>query len=224
MKRFLMTTAAILTFGLGAMPAQAEMAAADVKATIEANAPQTVAERYVFDKAHTQILFFVNHLGFSMSQGEFLDFDGHFMYDEANPENSSIDVVIKTASIDMDDEKWDDHMKNEDFFDVEKFPEMTFKSTDIEVTGENTANITGDLTILGVTKPVTLAVTHNKTGIHPYSKKKHAGFSATATIDRTQWGMNYGVPNVGEEVEIRLEVEGSQQDMVESTTEIEKSE
>ncbi len=169
---------------------------------------QAQAETYEFDKAHTQILFFADHLGFSKSQGEFHDYDGHFVFDRENPENSSIDVTIQTASIDMDMDRWDDHMKNEDFFNVEEFPTMTFKSTAIEVTGENTANITGDLTLLGETRPVTLAVTHNKSGPHPMNNKMIAGLSATATIDRSEWGMSYGLPMMSPEVEIRLEVEG----------------
>jgi len=165
------------------------------------------ADKYEFDKEHTQILFFVNHLGYSFSQGEFLDFDGGFTFDEANPENSSIDVTIQTNSIDMDSEEWDAHMKNEDFFNVEQYPTMTFKSTGIEVTGENTANITGDLTILDVTKPVVLDVTHNKTGKSPFGEEYKSGFSASANIKRSEWGINYGLPNVGDDVEIRLEVE-----------------
>lgn len=170
------------------------------------------AEKYTFDKAHTQILFFVNHLGFSMSQGEFLDYDGHIMIDREELANSAVDVTIQTASIDMDDEKWDAHMKNEDFFNVEKFPTMTFKSTDVEVTGENTANVNGELTILDVTKPVTLEVTHNKSDVHPYSGKFVAGFSGTATIKRSDFGMTYGVPGVADEVQIRLEVESIRED------------
>lgn len=165
------------------------------------------ADKYEFDKEHTQILFFVNHLGYSFSQGEFLEFDGGFVFDEANPENSSIDVTIQTESIDMDSEEWDAHMKNEDFFHVEQYPTMTFKSTGIEVTGENTANITGDLTILDVTKPVVLDVTHNKTGKSPFGDDYKSGFSATANIKRSEWGIDYGLPNVGDDVEIRLEVE-----------------
>jgi len=165
-------------------------------------------ETYDFDKAHTQILFFADHLGFSKSQGEFHDYDGFFVFDRGNPENSSVEVTIQTASIDMDHEKWDAHMKNEDFFDVEKYPTMMFKSTGIEVTGDNTANMTGDLTILDVTKPVTLAVTHNKSGQHPFNQKIVAGFSATAMIDRSEWGMTYGLPMMSPEVELRIEVEG----------------
>ncbi len=165
------------------------------------------AEKYTFDKAHTQILFFVDHLGFSMSQGEFLEYDGHIIFDQEKPENSSVEVDIKTASIDMDHDKWNEHMKNEDFFHVEKYPSMIFKSTGIEVTGEKTAKITGDLTILDTTKPVVLDVVYNKSGVHPFNGKYVSGFSATAMLKRSEFGMTYGLPGVGDDVEIRLEVE-----------------
>ena len=188
--RSLLTTAAALA--IMAFPGQA-------KAQIET---------YIFDKAHTQILFFVDHLGFSMSQGEFLDYDGQFVLNRDAPDQSAVEVTIQTASIDMDNEKWDAHMKNEDFFDVGQFPTMTFKSTGIEMTGEEQATLTGDLTILGVTKPVTLDVKHNKSGVHPFNKKFVAGFSATGTVKRSEFGMTYGVPGVGDDVELRIEVEG----------------
>lgn len=177
-----------------------------------ANVAKAELYEYSFDKAHTQILFFVNHLGFSNSQGEFHDYDGKILFDMDNPETSSVEVTIQTASIDMDDEKWDDHMRNEDFFHVEKYPTMEFKSTDIKVTGENTADITGDLTLLGVTKPVTLHVTHNKTGQHPMNGKMISGFSGHATIKRSEFGMEYGLPMIGDDVEIRLEVEAERQE------------
>ena len=176
---------------------------------------QSNVEQYAFDKAHTSILFFVNHLGFSMSQGKFLEYEGGFTFDRENPENSEIDVSIKTASIDMDDEEWDNHLKNADFFNVEEYPEMTFKSTGIVVTGDNTADITGDLTLLGVSKPVTLKVVHNKSGQHPFGDKYLAGFSATTTIKRSEFGMNYGLPNVGDDVEVRIEVEAVREDATE---------
>ena len=143
-------------------------AAAVIGLSFTGTTAHAAPEKYEFDKAHTQILFFVNHLGFSNSQGEFHDYDGGFTFDAENPENSSIDVTIMTESVDMDDEKWDDHLKNADFFNVEKYPSMTFKSTNIEVTGEKTAKITGDLTILETTKPVTLDVTFNNAGQHPF--------------------------------------------------------
>lgn len=175
------------------------------KDVVEAK-PSATGE-YGFDKAHTQILFFVSHLGFSMSQGEFLDYDGAIMFDDQHPEKSSVDVTIQTSSIDMDDEKWDEHMKSKDFFDVENFPTMTFKSTSVELSGDKVANIVGDLTILGVTKPVTLATTYNKSDIHPYSGKFVSGFSATTNVKRSDFGMTYGLPGVGDDIEIRIEVE-----------------
>lgn len=174
-----------------------------------ADAAAAAPVKYDFDKAHTQVFFAVSHLGFSFSQGRFNELDGHFVFDAENPAASSVEVAIKAASIDMGLERWDDHMKNADFLDVEKFPEITFKSTAIEVTGENTANITGDLTILGVTRPAVLATTMNKRGPHPMSGKDYIGFSATSTIQRSAFGMNYGLPNVGDDVTIRIEVEGS---------------
>lgn len=170
------------------------------------------AENYTFDTVHSQIIFFVDHLGFAKSEGEFLDFDGGFTFDRENPSNSTINVSIDTDSIDMDDEAWDTHMKSDHFFNVEKFPKMTFKSTSIEVTGEKTANITGDLTLLGVTKPIVLKTVYNKSGENPYSKKFEAGFSATAALKRSDFGMTYGLPGVGDDVEIRIEVEAIRAD------------
>ncbi|NCO03926.1 MAG: polyisoprenoid-binding protein [Alphaproteobacteria bacterium] len=165
-------------------------------------------EDYDFDKAHTQILFFVDHLGFSKSQGEFHEYDGMFSFNRSEPEKSSVEISIQTNSIDMDDKKWNEHMKNEDFFNVEKFPTMNFKSTAIELTGDNTAKLTGDLTILETTKPVTLDVIFNKAAKHPFNGKYVAGFSAKTKIKRSDFEMNYGLPLVGDEVDIMIEVEG----------------
>ena len=170
--------------------------------------PNALADDYKLEPVHTQILFFGDHLGFSKSQGEFLQFDGTFSFDPENPKASIVQVTIQTSSIDMDNQKWNDHMMNEDFFDVEKFPTMTFKSTHVENISENNMDIVGDLTILDVTHPVTLKVTHNKSGVHPFSGKFIAGFSATTTIKRSMFGMTYGLPALGDDIEVRLEVEG----------------
>lgn len=171
-------------------------------------------ESYSFDKLHTQITFFVNHLGFSNSSGKFLDFDGGFKFDETKPEDSSVEVTIKTDSINMDDATWDDHLKAADYFNVAEFPEMTFKSTKVEKTGDKTGKITGDLTLLGVTKPVVLDVVFNKAGPHPMNGKHVAGFSATTHLKRSEWGMKGGLPVVGDDVELRIEVEGARDDGV----------
>jgi polyisoprenoid-binding protein YceI len=170
------------------------------------------AEKYTLDRPHTQVIFSVSHLGFTDSWGRFLDYDGSFTFDRVNPANSSVDVTVKTDSLDMGDAKWDEHLKSADFLDTAKFPTMTFKSTGITVTGQNTADITGDMTILGVTKPVTLKVTHNKSGVFPMDDKMFvAGFSATAKIKRSDFGMTKYLPMIGDDVEIHLEVQGNQE-------------
>ncbi|TNE28328.1 MAG: polyisoprenoid-binding protein [Alphaproteobacteria bacterium] len=172
--------------------------------------PATAANpvRYEFDKTHSSIMFFVNHLGFSLSTGRFLDFDGFYSFDPDAPEASEVDVTIKTGSLAMQDDRWDAHMKNEDFFNVEKFPDMHFKSTEVVKTGDKTGVLKGDLTLLGVTKPVELNVTLVGTGKHPMAPRLVSGFSATGTLKRSDFGMTYGLPNVGDEVEIRIEIEG----------------
>ncbi|MCB1783887.1 MAG: polyisoprenoid-binding protein [Alphaproteobacteria bacterium] len=189
MKKFLLATSVLLT-GAFAQPAWAEV------------------EHYTFDNPHTQILFFVSHLGFSMSQGKFTDYQGGFTFDTTDPSKSSVEITIPTDSLQMDSEKWNEHLKSADFFDVEKYPDMTFKSTEVKVTGDDTADITGDLTLLGVTKPVTLHVKHNKSGKHPFGDKYVSGFSATATLKRSDFGMNYGLPMIGDDVNLMIGVEG----------------
>ncbi len=164
-------------------------------------------EIYDFDKVHTQILFFVDHLGFSNSQGEFHDYEGYIQFDRAAPENSKVDIVIKTDSIDMDDDLWDEAMKEKDFFNVEQFPEMHFKSTNIEITGDDSANIIGDMTIIGVTRPMTLSVVHNKSGKYPFNGTYRAGFSAAGVVKRSDFGMDLILSMIGDEVEIMIEVE-----------------
>ena len=168
------------------------------------------AAHYTLEPIHTQILFFADHLGFSKSQGEFLDFNGSFTFDPSNPTASSAEVTISTSSIDMDNQKWNDHMKNKDFFDVEKFPTMKFNSTKVESVTDRVMNVHGKLTILGHTEPVILNVIHNKSGKHPFSGKYTAGFSATTSVKRSLFGMNYGLPTLADDIEIRLEIEGQQ--------------
>lgn len=175
-------------------------------------AAQAETITYNFDQPHTQVLFFVDHMGFAKSQGEFEQTDGTITINEEEPEKSVVDVSIPIASLDMDDAKWEEHLKSADFFDAAQFPVMTFKSTSVERTGENTANVTGDLTIHGVTKPTVLAVTHNKSGKHPMKGNNVTGFSATTNIKRSDFGMEYGLPMVGDDVEIRLEVEAHEAD------------
>ena len=177
-------------------------------ACLIAACPSVYSADYVLEPVHTQILFFCDHLGFSKSQGEFLKFSGRFTFDPDNLQASKAEVTIDANSIDMDHEKWNDHMRNEDFFNVNKFPTIEFKSTKVEVESEQTAQVHGDLTIIGQTHPVVLNVKYNKSGVHPFSGNYISGFSATTTIKRSRYGMTYGLPALGDDVEIRLEIEG----------------
>lgn len=169
-------------------------------------------DKYSFDPAHTQILFSVSHLGFSHSHGRFNKLDGSFTFDEKNPAASTIDMTIDTSSVDMGSNEWDDAVTADALLNAKKFPKMTFKSTGVTKTGDKTGSVTGDLTLLGVTKPVTLNVTYNKSGNHPYTKNHLAGFSASATLKRSEFGMVKYLPDVGDDVTITIEVEGIRQD------------
>lgn len=166
-------------------------------------------QTYQFDKTHTQILFFVEHMGFSHSNGKFLKFDGDFKFDPANPTTGSTTVTIDTNSLNMDDGTWEEHLKAEKMFDVAQYPAMTFKSTKIDLVDAAHARMTGDLTLKGVTRPVTLDVTMNKCGEHPFTKKQTCGFDAVGTIKRSDFNMSESIPMVGDEVKIQITVEGS---------------
>ena len=115
----------------------------------------------------------------------------------------------------MGHEKWSAHLKNEDFLDVEKFPEIRFASDSVELTGENTAKVNGILSMHGVDKPVTLDVQHNKSAVHPFSGQYIAGFSAEAEIKRSDFGMTYGLPLLAD-VKIKISIEGIRSDGVDA--------
>ena len=170
------------------------------------------ADTYKLDPEHTNILFATDHLGFSKLIGQFQQFDGSFTFDGSSVAGVTVEVVVKTASIDTDHEARDKHLSSPDFFNVQEFPEMTFKSTGVESTGDKAAKLTGDLTLLGVTKPITLEVTFNKADASPMDPNVFiAGFSATGTLKRSDFGMQYGQGAIGDEVMLRIEVEGHKQ-------------
>ena len=164
-------------------------------------------ETFDLDPNHTNILWQVNHFGFSNPNGKITDTTGTITLDEANPANSKVAVDISPANLVSGVPKLDEHMKSKDFFNVVEFPKAKFVSTKVELTGKDTAKVTGDLTLLGVTKPVVLDVKLNKLGEHPMTKKKTVGFSAATTIKRSEFGMGAYVPNVSDDVKIAIETE-----------------
>lgn len=164
---------------------------------------------FAIDMAHSRIFFDIDHRGYSTMLGRFGEFGGTFKYDAENPANSSLDITIEAASIDMFHEGLNNHLKTADFFNVAEYPQLRFASERVEVTGEDRFKVHGQFTMLGQTHPLAFDVVLNQTG-RARNGGAMAGFSATGTIDRSAYGMGYGVPAVGQNVEFRIEIEASE--------------
>ncbi|MCD6034713.1 MAG: yceI 1 [Rickettsiales bacterium] len=176
--------------------------------TLASSSAFAAPETYNFDPMHTNITWHANHFGFSNPSGKFAQSEGTLILDEEKPENSKVNVTIKPASVFTGIEKFDTHLKSKDFFDVEKFPSATFVSDKVEVTGKDAAKVHGTLTLLGIAKPTVLDVKLNKIGDN-MNKVKTAGFSATTVIKRSDFGMNYAIPGVSDDVKLDIEVEAN---------------
>lgn len=186
----------------------AATAAAALLAAAPFAAPARAAD-YTIDPTHTHILFTVNHLGFSNMIGLFTDMAGTFSFDPANIAASKVAVTIKTDSLSTQLAVRDGDLKGADWFNVTEFPEMKFVGTSFAKVSDTTGTIAGNLTLLGVTKPVTLNVTFNKAGLRPTDKKQAAGFSATGKFKRSDFGMKTYIPYIGDEVSLIIETEGT---------------
>lgn len=162
---------------------------------------------YALDKTHGYITFTYDHLGFSTPHVGFRSFDVSLDLDSANIENSKVDVLIDATSVDSRVDVFNGHLNGEDFFDTANHPEITFTGSKISSTGDNTFDITGDLTIKGITKPVTLNATLQKADMHPMRKVASIGVTADATLSRSEFGLSRGVPNIGDEVTLHISVE-----------------
>ena len=165
---------------------------------------------YVMDKSHAYITFSYSHLGFSRPQVGFDSFDVSLTLDSDNVANSDVGVTIDAASINSRVDEFNGHLRSADFFNTDEHPEITFRSTSIVATGDDTYDITGDLTIKGITKPVTLATTINKAANHPMSQAPTIGISGETTVNRSEFDLGRFVPNVGDEVTIQVTAEFSQ--------------
>ena len=174
---------------------------------------------YQIDPEHASFGFLVSHIGYQNVLGMFREVAGTFRFDEQTEALSDVTVTVKTASVFTNHEKRDEHLRKEDFFWTAKHPEMTFTMTSAQKISERTGKMTGNLTLRGVTKPVTFDVTLNKVGEYPFggglfSKPNYvAGVSARGTIRRSEWGMLYGTDNgwVGNDVQLIVEFEGIRQ-------------
>jgi polyisoprenoid-binding protein YceI len=166
------------------------------------------AAEWTIDPAHTQILFSVDHLGFTQVRGVFRDYDGTVAFDPENLEATEVSLAIDAASVDTLWEARDEHIRSADFLDAANHPEITFVSTGVAATGDNAAEITGDLTIRGETRPVTLAATLNNLGPNPFNPEQEiAGFTLTGEVDRTEFGIDFGAPAIGAVLPVEITVE-----------------
>ena len=182
-------------------------------------APQPPAGAYVMDKAHTSVTFRVSHMGFSRYTARFASIDGRLKFDPAKPAAMAVEATIDPQSLAVNTPPagFREQLMGPSFFDATKFRAITFKSTKVQLTGKRTAKVTGDFTLHGVTKPVTLDVTYNG-GYPPNAMDPggaRIGFSAHGTIKRSAFGMGFGVPapgsnmGVGDDVEVMIETEFS---------------
>lgn len=183
------------------------LAAGFAFAVAAATSAVAAPEKYMLDASHSQILFSYNHLGYSTTWGMFSGFEGEIMFDQEDPANSSVSVSMPLKSMWTGWEKRDAHLLSPDFFNANDDSVVTFTSTGIEVTGDNTANITGDLSINGVTKSVVLDAKLNTSGEHPMAKKPWAGFDATTTLLRSDFNAGNFAPFVSDEVQVQISVE-----------------
>lgn len=162
---------------------------------------------YTLDPSHSQIVFNYDHFGFSTTYGMFSGFEGDIQFDVENPENSAVTVSFPVTTMLTGWEGRLQHFMSADFFDAAAEDMVTFTSTAIEVTGEGTANITGDLTMNGVTKAVVLDTKLNGMGQHPMAGKDWAGFDATTTVLRSDFDLGQFAPMVSDEVQINISIE-----------------
>jgi polyisoprenoid-binding protein YceI len=170
---------------------------------------QAAPVTYQLDPGHTMVLFTWNHFGYSNPTANLGLAEGTLVFDEQHPASSSVQVTLPLANLDTHVPALDKHLKEADFFDADKFPTVTFKSTKVQSLGGHKFKVTGDLTVHGVTKSVVLDATLNKVGPHPMMKVQAIGFDATATINRKDFGVGAYVPAVSNEIKIHITTEGS---------------
>ncbi len=181
------------------------------------SAPAFAADSYTLDPSHTAVVWHINHFGFSKPSGKFTNITGTLTLDVKNLAASTITATIPVDSLVTGIAKLDEHLRSKDFFDLATYPTASFTSTKVTFRGSNAstrdgggsiATVEGTLTLHGVTKPVTLDVVLNKIGVNMF-KKKTAGFSATTTIKRSDFGMTTYLPGLGDEIRLEIESEAN---------------
>ncbi|MGC4251146.1 MAG: YceI family protein [Sphingobium sp.] len=199
MRKYLIPAAALIALAGGTVVVAQQMPAAPGTEDVS----KVTGGNYVIDPSHTQIVFAYDHMGFSNNLGIIAQPTGTLTLDPKNPSAAKVSVEIPVANLKTGITDLDTHLMKPEFFDSAKFPKATFVSTGVKVDGDD-AEIAGNLTIKGITKPVTLDADFYGAGMHPMTKKENIGFTATATVKRSDFGMSYGVPMVGDAIELRI--------------------
>lgn len=168
--------------------------------------PVWATDSYTIDPGHTHPSYEINHFGWSTQRGRFDHVSGTITLDRA-AKTGSVEVTIDASSVSTGVGKLDEHLKSEDFFNVGKYPTITFKASRIAFNGDVPASVPGQITILGVTKPATLTITQFSCGQHPMLKKDVCGAEASTTIKRSEFGMTKYVPALGDDVKLLINVE-----------------
>ena len=171
---------------------------------VTTDAAKVEAGTYDVEPNHTQVLFSVNHMGFTAYTGQFTKASGTLVLDPAKPDASKLDVSVDVGSVTTPSEKLTGELKSDAWLDAGKFPAITFKSSKVVKTGADTAKVTGDLTLHGVTKTETLTVKFNGAGANPLNKKYTSGFEVSGKIKRSDFGVKTYVPLIGDEVTLTI--------------------
>lgn len=195
--KFSLAAAAILLTASFSVPAMAQGATATSPAAVQSGA-------YKVEPGHTRVLFSVNHMGFSTWYGDFTGASGSLQLDSARPGASRIEISVPTASISTTNTVLDGELKAPDWLDAKTFPTIAFKSRTVTPTGADTADVAGDLTLHGVTKPVTLHARFHGAGANPMSKAYTVGFDVSGHIKRSEFGVTKYVPLIGDDVNLIL--------------------
>lgn len=190
------------------------LAAADPEVTTEASTTltSTAADTYSIDGSHSAVIFRIKHLGVSYAYGRFNDITGEVVWDGDNPDACSLDVQVKTESVDTASEKRDQHLRSPDFFSAKEFPVATFKSTSVEKISSQLYKVTGDFQLHGVTKEITAELQYVGDGKDPWGGYR-AGFETTITIKRSDYDITTYIDNggLGDEVRLMIAIEGVKQ-------------
>lgn len=203
----------VCTAGFSAMLVAKAGASETQLRTVREAAPATgtaESKRFKVDPVHSSAVFRIKHMGVAPFYGRFNDISGEMTWNRDNPENSSLNVTIKAESIDTNNQNRDAHLRSPDFFTAREHPEITFKSTAFELKSQETYTVKGDLTLHGVTKPITIELNRTGAGEHPRSGKDLVGLETTFRIKRSDFNMNWGIEEgvLGDEVRLHVAIEG----------------